>query len=255
MSSEERFGYEWDKYSQIDENYQNQFKNWVFPLNPDDFRGKKILDAGCGMGRNSYWSLKWGASFLTVFDHDQRSVAAARKTLKDFSNVEVLYQNIYGLKSVNEYDLAFSIGVIHHLENPKQAVKNLVRSLKSGGKLVLWVYSRVGYELVLKLINPLRKNITSKLPLPVVHLISYFFSIPLWLFIKIFRGPSGYLKQLSTFKFWHLHSIVFDQLIPRVANYWTREEVENLLKGLNLKDIDIHQPPNGNGWTIIAKKI
>jgi SAM-dependent methyltransferase len=255
MSSEERFGYEWDKYSQIDENYENQFKNWVFPLDTKDFQGKKVLDAGCGMGRNSYWSLKWGAENLTAFDFDKRSVNAAKNTLRSFSNTDVVYKNIYEIDWQNEFDLVFSIGVIHHLDKPKQALENLIRALKPGGILVLWLYSRVGYDWIIKYVNPIRKKITSRLPLSLVHLITYFFSVPLWLFLKIFKGPSSYLKQLSTFNFWHLHSIVFDQLIPEVANYWSREEVEDLLKDLNLKNIDIHQPPNGNGWTVIAKKI
>jgi alpha-glucosidase (family GH31 glycosyl hydrolase) len=78
--------------------------------------------------------------------------------------------------------------------------------------------------------------------------------VPLWLFVKIFKGPSDYLKQLSTFKFWHIHSIVFDQLIPEVAHYWTKEEVASLFAGLDVSKLDIHQPPNHCGWIAIARK-
>jgi len=99
-----------------------------------------------------------------------------------------------------------------------------------------------------------RKNITSKLPVGLVHFLSYFCSIPLWAFVKTFRGPSGYFKQLSTFDFWHIHSIVFDQLIPDVANYWSKSDVEKLFSGIELKDVSIKMPPNGSGWIVIGHK-
>ncbi len=254
MSSEERFGFEWKKYSQIEPNYELQFKRLIYPLGPDDFKEKKVLDAGCGMGRNSYWALKWGAKEATAFDYDECSVNAAKNNLKEFPNAKVLFKSIYEIDWRDYFDLVFSMGVIHHLEEPKKAVANLIKSLKEGGRFVLWVYGYEGNEWIVKFISPLRKKITSKLPIRLIYYLSYFFSIPLWLFVKIFKGPTAYLKQLSAFKFWHVHSIVFDQLIPEVANYWKKEEVEDLVSGFGLSDIKILRPENSNGWTVIGIK-
>lgn len=254
MSSEERFGFEWNKYSQIEPNYELQFKRWIYPLGPDDFKDKKVLDAGCGMGRNSYWVLKWGAKEVAAFDNDERSVNAAKNNLKEFLNAKVLFKSIYEIDWQNYFDLAFSIGVIHHLENPKSAIINLVKSLRDGGKLLLWVYSYEGNEWIVKLVSPVREKITSRLPVGLVYFLSYFCSIPLWIFIKIFKPSNAYLKQLTAFKFWHIHSIVFDQLIPQVANYWTRQEVEDLTANCGLKEIKIYRPENDCGWTIMGYK-
>lgn len=254
MASEHRFGFEWDKYAEINPQYELQFKNWVSPLGPADFNDKVVLDAGCGMGRNSYWTLKWGAQKLTAFDYDKRTVAAAKKNLEQFSNAEVLFESIYDINWQNQFDIAMSIGVIHHLEDPQQALTNMVRALKPGGTLLLWVYSHEGNEWIPKYVDPIRKNITSRLPVSIVYWLAYFCSIPLWLVIKIFYGPTPYLHQLSKFKFWHVHSIVFDQLIPTVANYWKKEEVVHLLEQLPVNDIRISHPPNGSGWTAIAVK-
>ncbi|OGY93545.1 MAG: hypothetical protein A2406_02845 [Candidatus Komeilibacteria bacterium RIFOXYC1_FULL_37_11] len=254
MSSSERFGYEWDKYNKVDPIYAEQFKNWVYPLNKEFFKDQKVLDAGCGMGRNSLWPLQWGASELLAFDFDKRSVKAAQENLKNFHNAKVVYQSIYDVDFSDYFDIVFSIGVIHHLKDPKQALKNLVKSLKPDGTLLVWVYSYEGNEWLVRIIDPIRKNITSKLPLNLVHFLSYFCSIPLYIFVKIFKGPSGYLKQISNFNFWHIHSIVFDQLIPEVANYWKKSEVNDLFSELDLKDLDVHQPPNKSGWVIIGRK-
>ena len=254
MSSQNRFGYEWDKYSWVDENYEVQFRNWTNPMTPDDWKGKRILDVGCGMGRNSYWSMKWGAAGGVAFDYDERSVARAKETLKDFPTSLVLFKSVYEIDWKDEFDIAFSIGVIHHLKDPKLAVKNMVTALKPGGKLLIWVYGYEGNEWIVKYVDPVRKGITSKLPPAVVHFFSYFCSVPLFLFVKIFRGPSGYLQQISNFDFWHIHSIVFDQLIPDVANYWKKDEVLALTQGLPLSDIMVTPPPNNSGWILSANK-
>lgn len=254
MASEQRFGFEWNKYSKLDPQYENQFKNWTYPLDSSFWQGKMVLDAGCGMGRNSYWPLKYGSSLVTSFDFDKRSVEAAKRTLAEFDKKEIIFSSVYDITWENKYDVVFSIGVIHHLADPKQALKNLVKALKPGGRLLIWVYSYEGNEWITKLVDPVRINITSKLPVRLVHFLSYFVSIPLWLFVKIFRGPSSYLKQLATFKFWHLHSIVFDQLIPTIANYWKKEEVEALLSEVGLSNFEVHNPPNKSGWIGIGVK-
>jgi len=238
----------------MDENYERQFRNWTDPLTEADFKGKTILDAGCGMGRNSYWPLKWGAGKVVSFDLDERSVKRARETLKDFSNSEIAQKSIYEIDWQETFDLAFSIGVIHHLKEPKKALQNMVRSLKKGGTLLVWVYSLEGNEWIPRFVDPVRKNITSKLPVSVVHTLSYLCSVPLWAFVKIFKGPTSYMKQLSTFDFWHIHSIAFDQLIPDVANYWSKDQVKELFSDIDLKDVSIKMPPNGSGWIVTAKK-
>jgi SAM-dependent methyltransferase len=256
MASTERFGYEWDKYSYIDQKYEDQLENWLGPVNKDYFLNKTILDAGCGMGRNSYWSLKWGAKKLIAFDFDHRSVNRAKETLKEFGDkAEVIYKSIYEINWKQSFDIVFSIGVIHHLKDYEKALNNLYQSLKPGGKMIVWVYGREGNEWIVRLVDPIRKNITSKLPLPIVHFLSYFCSIPLYLFVKIFRGPSGYLKQISSFKFKHIHSIVFDQLIPEVANYWPKQEINEIFSKINgIKDFSINRPNNNLGWTIVCNK-
>ncbi len=254
MASQERFGYEWNKYSWVNEHYEQQFRNWTHPFTPEDWKGKIVLDAGCGMGRNSYWPLKWGATSVTAFDFDERSVSRAKETLKEFSGAETLFKSIYDIEWKGKYDIAFSIGVIHHLENPKLALKNIVSSLKPRGKLLVWVYGYEGNEWIVRFVDPIRIHITSKLPLGLVHFLAYFCTVPLYAYIHFLKPKNKYLTQLRSFEFWHVHSIVFDQLIPRVANYWKKTEVEELVKDLPLHSLSISAPPNGSGWILIGEK-
>lgn len=255
MASQERFGYEWAKFSEMDPNYEMQFRQWIGPLTEEDFTNKSVLDAGCGMGRNSYYSLKWGAQKIVAFDYDSRTVESAKRTLAQFGGrATVAFENIYDISWKNEFDLAISIGVIDHLEDPKKAIDNLVKALKPGGRLLIWVYSCEGNEWIVKWVNPVRIHVTSKLPVEWVNVLSYIAAVPVWLLAKIFRGPSSYMRQLSKFRFRNVHAIVLDQLIPRVANYWTKEEARGLLELPELTDVQITSPVNKNGWTVSALK-
>jgi len=249
-----RFGYEWSKYSELDPNYEVQFKKWVFPLNPSFFAGKKVLDAGCGMGRNSYWALRYGAKEVVAFDYDKRTIKSATVLLSKFPNVKVELASIYSIPYENEFDLVFSIGVIHHLEFPDTAIKNLVKAAKSGGKVLIWVYGYEGNEWIVKIVSPIRKFFTSRIPPPLLDLLTYFISVPFFIFIKIMPIKNSYLRQLKNFRFRHIHSIIFDQLLPQIARYYRKEEAKNLLAdNTGLENIEIYSC-NNNSWTVIGTK-
>ena len=254
MGSVERFGYEWSRYAELDPNYEIQFRKWVAPLEPSFFSGKKVLDAGCGMGRNSYWPLKYGAKEVVAFDFDKRTVEAAKRTLREFKNTHIELADIYSIPYENEFDIAFSIGVIHHLEKPELAIKNLVQVVKPGGIVLMWVYGYEGNEWIVRYVSPIRKAITSKLPAGLLHFLTYFITIPFFIFVKLAPIKHSYFQQLKKFKFGHVHSIIFDQLLPQIANYWTENEAKNLLLNAGLKEVKIHHC-NNNSWTVVGEKL
>lgn len=252
MASGERFGYEWDHFPEIIPEYEGQFLLWAHPLTQQDFAGKSILDVGCGTGRNMYWPLKYGASHAVGIDVDDRTLAAARKNLATFSRAEVRACSAYDLAEENQYDIVFSIGVIHHLERPRDAIQNMIRATKPGGKVFMWVYGREGNEFIVTMVNALRRALV---PLPpfVSDAVSFVFTVPLWLWLKIFPHKKPYWKQLAGFRFWHIRSIVLDQMLPKVANYWTREEALALFNGLGLTDVQVY-PCREMSWTVIGTK-
>jgi SAM-dependent methyltransferase len=253
MASEKRFGYQWERYGQLLPQYQGQFRNWT-NLTSEEVKGKDVLDAGCGMGRNSYWPLVWGAKSLVAFDNDERSLTAAKRTLADFPNATIERHDISELAWESRFDLVLCIGVLHHLRRPHRALENLVRSLRPGGRLIVWVYSYEGSEWIVRYVNPIRIHVTSRMPLPLVHALAYVLALPLFGVVKIGFAPTQYLRQLAGFSLRHVANIVFDQLIPEVANYWRREEVEALIVSLPLRNLQISRPRNEMGWVLSASK-
>lgn len=61
-------------------------------------------------------------------DIDERSLESARRNLKPFPTMRVIRTSAYDLPFEDRFDLAFSIGVIHHLEHPERALEGLVRA-------------------------------------------------------------------------------------------------------------------------------
>ncbi|OHA58424.1 MAG: hypothetical protein A2571_01435 [Candidatus Vogelbacteria bacterium RIFOXYD1_FULL_44_32] len=252
MASTDRFGYEWAKYDQILPAHEGQFLMWVTPLTAVDFKNKRVLDAGCGMGRNSYWACHYGAREVVAFDYDKRSVTAALKTLAKFPQASVRYESIYDINYQNEFDIVFSIGVIHHLVDPEKAILNLYRALCPGGRLLLWVYGDM-HKHKIRLINLVRL-VLSRMPVALVHFLTYFISVPFYLYLKVFPQRSDYLKLLKTFSFLHVHAIAFDQLIPQVAHYWSRAEIEVLLRVLPPEHESLISPIRGYSWSVLITK-
>lgn len=252
----DRFGYEWQKYNaiapQYQQQYRDQFINWTHPLPLSFYQGKVVLDAGCGMGRNSYWCLENGAQRVVACDHDERSTAAAKQTLAEFNNAEVVTADLEDLPWHNEFDHIFSIGVIHHTRHPEIVLQQLHRALKPEGTILLWVYGKEGFETVLRFLNPLRRYVTSRLPLSLLHAFTYCITVPFYAYLRWGKPRRDYFQQLATFSFSHVHSILFDQLLPPIARYYSQAEARALLKDFN--DVTVHHPPNNNGWIVRGTK-
>jgi len=89
---------------------------------------------------------------------------------------------------------------------------------------LIWVYGYEGNEWIVRLVSPLRRLVTSRMPIALLHFLTYFITLPFFLFLRIVPLDHPYYRQLKTFRFWHLHSIIFDQLLPSIAHYYRREE-------------------------------
>jgi hypothetical protein len=82
--SPDRFGYEWHAYQDLRPEHVEQFRGWTAHLAPTEWRKLTFLDVGCGMGRNSYWPMLYSAAGGLAIDVDDRSPAAAKRTLAPF---------------------------------------------------------------------------------------------------------------------------------------------------------------------------
>ena len=253
QGSPDRFGHSWSIFSEMLPVHENQFLRWTTGLDKSEWQGKEFLDVGCGIGRNSYWPFTYGAKSGLSIDIDERTLAAARKNLTQFEVAAVENRSAYDIRESNRFDIAFSIGVVHHLENPGGAIVEMIKSLKPGGKLLVWLYGYENNEWLVRYFNPARKFLFSKMPLPLVYGLSFPATAMLWLYLKVGFGKTEYMKMIRSFSFRHLRAIVYDHMIPVIALYYTKDEAIQLLKGSGLQDITAHWV-NEMSWTVIGTK-
>jgi hypothetical protein len=103
-------------------------------------------------------------------------------------------------------------------------------------------------------LDPLRKVLFRKLPVELVHHLSLYPAGLLWLLLRAGLQPSEYFRLLRRFGFGHLRSIVFDQMLPRIAHYWRRDEVLALMNSAGLENVRI-AAVNEMSWSAIGTKV
>src|SRR5882672_6035789 len=138
--SPDRFGYEWSTYSQILPESRGQLQRWLGPTTLESFKGKRVMDVGCGMGRNPYWYAKAGAADVLGVDVDDGSLNAARANLAPLSNARVENCSAYDLDpaALGTFDRVTCIGVLHHLAQPEVALQKMWSCVAPHGELIVW---------------------------------------------------------------------------------------------------------------------
>ena len=130
------------------------FKDWIYPNTLDDFIDKEILECGCGGGQHTSFMAPYAKRLTAV---DLNTIAIASEINRDYDHVEFIESDIASMDLKKKFDVVISIGVVHHTNDPDETVRNMIRHLKVGGKLILWVYSEEGNFLVKHVVEPMRK--------------------------------------------------------------------------------------------------
>ncbi len=230
------FGQSWRMWNQIDdERYRWQFLRWVQPLQPTDFADRLVLDMGCGKGRHLRVASLLGAREVIGVDLSE-AVDVAFANTRDLERVHVVQGDIFHMPVANEFDLAFSIGVLHHTPEPGKAFAALADLVRPGGTVACWVYGRENNGWIVHAVDPVRIGVTSRLPPSTVRALSFGLTSALFAGIRLVYQPasklgfkpfySDYMLYLRDLGFTETQNIVYDHLIAPTAAYLPRAEVE-----------------------------
>lgn len=223
-NNEKTFEIEWEIYAKEEKIYgrtEREQKDYLlnFGFEESWFKGKRILDAGCGHGTFTKIFAEMGASEVIGVDISEKIVKIAYNKIKHLQNAKVLkYDLTNNLNSLGKFDLVFSVGVIHHTGNTKLAFMNLTRVVKNGGYMTIWVYPKKGliWENGFKFI----RLFTTKIPKNLLYHLCYVL-IPVLYFVPAYTQTH---PNKNTWK--ECTHCIYDWLAPKYQSHHSFEELK-----------------------------
>ena len=254
------FGWQWQHFTQEDERYAEQFLGWIAPVTPEFFRDKLVLEGGCGKGRHTQLAARWGARDVIGIDLSA-AVETAFAATRSLPNAHIVQADIYHLPLARKFDYAFSVGVLHHLPDPRGGFVSMASKVKPGGHVSAWVYGAENNEWITRWVNPVREKITSRIDQRALLQLSKLPAACMFLATKLVYGPlnrgasslaqhlfyNDYLSAISGFGWREQHTIVFDHLMAPTAFYISRAEFETWWRDIGARDVAISWH-NKNSW-------
>jgi SAM-dependent methyltransferase len=116
----------------------------VLGIRPEDYTDQAVLELGCGTGEYALWYATHGARHVIGVDLSEGSLARARSQADRYGvhNVDFVQQDILQLDLPdNQFDYAYSVGVLHHTGDPFTGFRHLVRVTRPGGIVVVSLYN------------------------------------------------------------------------------------------------------------------
>lgn len=117
------------------------------------WRGKKVLEIGCGIGTDTINFARDGAQ-VTVAELSEASLEVARTRAEVFGLADrISFHNgnaeeLTAFVPVEPHDLVYSFGVIHHSPHPERILDEARNYLAPGGTLKVMVYNRLSWKVL-----------------------------------------------------------------------------------------------------------
>ena len=121
-----------------------EFKKW---------KGKKVLEIGCGIGTDTISFARHGAN-ITAVEISRKSIEVAKKRAKVFGldkQIKFYLANAEKLSEVvpiKPYDLIYSFGVIHHTPHPERVVREIKKYANKKSVVKIMVYNRYSWKVL-----------------------------------------------------------------------------------------------------------
>lgn len=248
------FGDEWSHFTQADldeRERQRLFADYfrVFPWDrlPPHSVG---ADIGCGSGR---WAtlVATRVGHLHLVDASAAALDVARANLAVHANVTFHEASVGALPFTDgSLDFAYSLGVLHHVPDTLGAIASIVRALKPGSPLLVYLYydldNRPRWFRALWRLSDYARRLTSQLPWRLKYWTSQIVAaLVYWPLARAARAwerfarvpaswPLSYYRDKS---FYVMRTDALDRLGTRLERRFSRADIERMLRAAGLDDI------------------
>lgn len=263
------FGDEWERFDQsaLDESehcklFEKYFK--IFPWHALPV-GSQGFDMGCGSGR---WAKLVAPRVGTLHCIDPSSaINVAMRNLD--GQINCIFHEV-GVDDLvlpeASMDFGYSLGVLHHVPDTAQGIRDCVRMLKPGAPFLLYLYYALDnrsllYRSLWKASDLFRK-IISKLPHTLRYIVSQVIAfIVYWPFARLAALmqrlglssekanalPLGFYRHLS---FYTMRTDALDRFGTRLEQRFTRKQIQNMMESAGLTDI--HFSEDAPYWVAVG---
>lgn len=254
------FGEQWARYTSNDGYYASieLFADICGPILPlNEIAGARVADIGSGTGRIVDMLLSAGARHVIAIEPSDAFDVLKANTARHADKIEYIKGKGEALPRNRNLDYVFSIGVLHHIPDPEPVVKSALNALRPGGRMLVWLYGREGNEVYLRFAKPLRA-VTTRLPAPILAAVSHLLNAVLGIYIVLCRflplPMRSYINSvLARFSWRKRFLVIYDQLNPKVAKYYSRAEARELLQKAGFHDVRLYHR-HGYSWTVIGTR-
>ena len=223
-------------------------------LDVETLRGKRVAEIGAGPGRIVNVLLDAGVAHVTAVEPSEAFDVLACNTRARAG--QVTYVKATGDQlPLGDYDAVFSVGVLHHIEDVDPVVARACWSLRPGGEFYAWLYGCEGNRLYLALLRPLRQ-MTKRMPDAFVtacaHVLTALLGGYIWLCrttalpLPLRRHALGAMAKYTRHQ---RFLVLFDQLNPAYARYYSGAEAQALLERNGFSDVQLYHR-HGHSWAV-----
>jgi ubiquinone/menaquinone biosynthesis C-methylase UbiE len=218
---------------------------------PDELKGKLVLDAGCGNGVLSNAISTFGCEVVAT--DISESVETAHRYFSKHGNgrTHFVQSDLMRLSLKPEsFDVIFCAGVLHHTPNTRNTFEEVVKALAPGGRMFVWLYWDVP-GIKPKLSELVRRTI-SPLPAPLKHGVVWAL-LPqnlLRQYIRSLRAGTGREGRLN----WREVLVrMLDSYTPRYRWRHTPDAVHGWFRELGFTDVKTTER-GSEGFGVAARK-
>lgn len=250
----EGFGREWAAYdqtalppSELEWMFNAYFSVFPFKDLPSAAEG---FDLGCGSGRWADLVLP-RVGLLHCVDPSERALDVARRRLVGRGGVAFHHATADDMPLADSsQDFGYSLGVLHHVPNPPDALMQCVRKLKPGAPFLLYLYYdfdiRPGWFKSIWRGTDVARRAISRTPFPVRRSLTAAIAAAVyWPLARLARAAERGGRDvrnfpLSTYRnasFYTMRTDALDRFGTRLEHRFSREQIARMMTAAGLTDI------------------